>query len=70
MWIANACEQARDEATAALADAQGRVFKLEVAVAEGQKQGQQVADLEKELTRYRYMHTIIHVVHEDVVLNL
>ncbi|KAK9808467.1 hypothetical protein WJX73_009555 [Symbiochloris irregularis] len=46
-------EQGRDEANASLADAQGRVFKLEVAVAEGAKQAQQVAELEKELARYR-----------------
>lgn len=49
--------QGRDEANASLADAQGKVFKLEVAVAEGAKQAQQVAELEKELARYRYSNS-------------
>lgn len=48
------CVQARDEAQAGLADAQGRIFKLEVALAEGQKQAQQIVDLEKELARFRW----------------
>ena len=48
-----ACLQARDQANTALADSQGRVLKLEVTVAEEQKKGQQVAELERELVRFR-----------------
>lgn len=47
------CAQARDQASTALAEAQGKVFKLEVQVAEGQKQAAHIAELEKEVSRYR-----------------
>ena len=50
--------QELNETREALASEQGKVFKLEVQLAEANQKMQQVTDLEKELNQYRQVPTV------------